>query len=178
METMEQLTCEIRYSKDESRQTPGRVTGTLIVYEKRAGDRPELFERGAIHWPEKGIVINEMHQRNTPVLRVIPFLDGDELRIDGVLPDTQRGRDAATKHPGSTSTPAFPWNSRRSANVGVGASGPFNGPTSHGRHWWTLPAIPTPWWKSGPRTYSLRRGASTNGCDPHRCGAPSGPTAE
>ena len=96
MDTMEQLTCEIRYSKDESRQTPGRVTGTLIVYEKRAGDRPELFERDAIHWPDQGIVINEMHQRNTPVLRVIPFLEGDELRIDGVLPDTQRGRDAAT----------------------------------------------------------------------------------
>ena len=96
METIEQLTCEIRYSQDETRQTPGRVTGTLIVYEKRAGDRPELFERDAIHWPELGIVINEMHQRNTPVLRVIPFLDGDELRIDGVLPDTQRGRDAAT----------------------------------------------------------------------------------
>ena len=96
MDNMEQLTCEIRYSQDESRQTPGRVTGTLIVYEKRAGDRPELFERDAIHWPEQGIVINEMHQRNTPVLRVIPFLDGDELRIDGVLPDTQRGRDAAT----------------------------------------------------------------------------------
>ena len=60
------------------RTNPGRrrggVTGTLIVYEKRAGDRPELFERDAIHWPELGIVINEMHQRNTPVLRVIPFL--------------------------------------------------------------------------------------------------------
>ena len=95
-ENMENLTCEIRYSVDESRQTPGHVTGTLIVYEQRAGDRPELFERDAIHWPEHGIVINEMHQRNRPVLRVIPFLDGDELRIDGVLPDTQAGRDAAT----------------------------------------------------------------------------------
>ena len=80
--TMEQLACEIRFSKDESRQTPGRVTGTLIVYEKRAGDRPELFERDAIHWPELGIVINEMHQRNAPVLRAVPFRDGDELRID------------------------------------------------------------------------------------------------
>ena len=96
MDNMEQLTCEIRYSQDDTRQTPGRVTGTLIVFEKRAGDRPELFERDSIHWPELGIVINEMHQRNAPVLRVIPFLDGDELRIDGVLPDTQRGRDAAT----------------------------------------------------------------------------------
>ena len=95
-DTMERLECEIRFSNDESRQTPGRVTGTLIVYEKRAGDRPELFERDAIHWPDLGIVINEMHQRNKPILRVIPFLDGDELRIDGVLPDTQRGRDAAT----------------------------------------------------------------------------------
>ena len=93
---MEQLTCEIRFSKDESRQTPGRVVGTLVVFEKRAGDRAELFERESIHWPERGIVINEMHQRNAPVLRVVPFLDGDELRIDAPLPDTQRGRDAAT----------------------------------------------------------------------------------
>ena len=57
MDNMEQLTCEIRYSQDDTRQTPGRVTGTLIVYETRAGDRPELFERDAIHWPELGIVI-------------------------------------------------------------------------------------------------------------------------
>ena len=93
---MDNITCEIRYSEDASRQTPGRVTGTLIVFEKRAGDRPELFEHDSIHWPERGIVINEMHQRNTPVLRVIPFLDGNELRIDAPLPDTQRGRDCAT----------------------------------------------------------------------------------
>ena len=59
---MEQLECEIRYSKDESRQTPGRVTGTLIVYEKRAGDRPELFERDAIHWPDLG----HRHKRDAP----------------------------------------------------------------------------------------------------------------
>ena len=130
MDNMEQLTCEIRYSQDESRQTPGRVTGTLIVFEKRAGDRPELFERDSIHWPELGIVINEMHQRNTPVLRVIPFLDGDELRIE-----TRSGAGMRQRTSGSTSTPAFPWNSTRSANVGAGAFGPFNGPTSHGRRW-------------------------------------------
>ena len=35
------------------------------------------------------------------MLRVIPFLDGNELRIDGVLPDTQRGRDVSNEHPGT-----------------------------------------------------------------------------
>ena len=144
---MEQLTCEIRYSEDASRQTPGRVTGTLIVFEKRAGDRPELFERDSIHWPERGIVINEMHQRNTPVLRVIPFLDGDELRIDAPLPDTQRGRDCSNEHPRTRLYRLEPWNSRRSESIDGGASGPFNGPLSHGRRWWTLPAIRTLSWK-------------------------------
>ena len=123
------------------------MTGTLIVYEKRAGDRPELFERDAIHWPELGIVINEMHQRNSPVLRVIPFLDGDELRIDGVLPDTQAGQGRRNEHPGTrlhrpipgiqggARTPA-----RRSAghSTGLGTTGGAGGLSQ---------PIPTPWWK-------------------------------
>ena len=36
-----------------------------------------------------------MHDRQQPLLRTVPFLDGDEFRIDAALPDTQRGRDAA-----------------------------------------------------------------------------------
>ena len=32
----------------------------------------------------------------SPILRFTPEVDGDEVRIDAALPDTQRGRDAAT----------------------------------------------------------------------------------
>ena len=34
--------------------------------------------------------------RQAPILRFIPEVDGAEVRIDAALPDTQRGRDAAT----------------------------------------------------------------------------------
>ena len=93
---MENLLCEIRYEADESRLSPGRLTGTLVTYETRAKDRPELFKRGALTWPEAGIIINEQHARQAPIVRAVPFLEGDALKIDARLPDTQRGRDAAT----------------------------------------------------------------------------------
>ena len=67
-----------------------------MTYEKRASDRRELFRRGAIHWPETGLVVNDMHDRRAPLLRAVPFLDGDALKIDAPFPDTQRARDAAT----------------------------------------------------------------------------------
>ena len=93
---MDILKCEIRLAEDESRLSPGRLTGTLLTYERRASDRPELFARGALHWPENGIVINDQHQRNQAIIRTIPFLDADAIKVDVALPDTQRGRDAAT----------------------------------------------------------------------------------
>ena len=45
---------------------------------------------------ERGIVLNEMHDRRQAIKRFSPYLDGDELRVDFPLPPTQRGRDAAT----------------------------------------------------------------------------------
>ena len=90
------LTCEIRYELDESRQSPGRLTGTLLTYEVRAADRPEIFTRGAMVWPETGITINLQHDRRQLITRTIPFLDGDEVRIETQLPDTAMGRDVAT----------------------------------------------------------------------------------
>ena len=92
---MDNLLCEVRFEIDESRQSPGRLTGTLVTYEVRAKDRPELFKRGALAWPDAGIVINEQHNRQAPIVRAVPFLEGDALRIDAKLPDTQRGRDVA-----------------------------------------------------------------------------------
>ena len=93
---MDTLHAEIRFQEDETKATPGRLVGTLLTYEKRASDRRELFRRGAIHWPESGLVVNDMHDRRSPLLRAIPFLDGDALKIDAPFPDTQRARDAAT----------------------------------------------------------------------------------
>ena len=92
---MDQLLCEIRFA-DDGRDSPGRLMGTLVTYEERARDRPELFTRGALEWLADGIVINEMHNRQAPIVRAIPFLDGDALRIDVALPDNTRGRDVAT----------------------------------------------------------------------------------
>ena len=93
---MDELIFEIRQVDDPSRESPGRLVGTLLRYEERASDRPEVFVRGALTWPEKGILINEQHNRQAPILRAIPFLDGDEVKIDALVPATQRGRDAVT----------------------------------------------------------------------------------
>ena len=92
---MDQLLCEVRF-EDDGRDSPGRLTGTLVTYLEVARDRPELFIRGALDWEDGGIVINEMHNRQAPIVRAVPFLDGDALRIDVALPDTQRGRDTAS----------------------------------------------------------------------------------
>ena len=93
---MEELACEIRYEADESRQSPGRLQGVIISYEKQAGDRKEIISRGAFHWRDGGIVINDQHKRESAILRAVPYLDGLDLKIDAPLPDTQAGRDAAT----------------------------------------------------------------------------------
>ena len=93
---MEHLLTEIRFSADDTRQTPGRLSGTLLTYGKRAGDRPERFANGSLRWSADGILINEQHNRQAPIVRAIPFLDGDAVKINVSLPNTQRGRDAAT----------------------------------------------------------------------------------
>ena len=93
---MDTLTCEIRLAEDESRQSPGRLVGTLLTYEVRAKDRKELFKRGAIRFPDAGILINDMHNRQSPLLRAMPYLDGDALKVDQPFPDTLRARDAVT----------------------------------------------------------------------------------
>ena len=56
----------------------------------------EVFTRGALSWPEGGVVLNMQHDRAQPIVRFAPVADGDEVRVDVDLPDTQRGRDAAT----------------------------------------------------------------------------------
>lgn len=86
----------VEYRADESRDGPGRLVGTLLTYGKQAGDRREMFEQDALYWRESGIIIREQHNRQAPILKTIPILDGATLRIDAPFPATQRGRDAAT----------------------------------------------------------------------------------
>ena len=93
---MDTLLMEVRAADDETRQSPGRIVGTLLTYGERAQDRQEMFEAGALRWPALGFNVNEQHNRQAAVARVIPYLDGNAIKIDAPVPDTQRGRDALT----------------------------------------------------------------------------------
>ena len=93
---MEHLFAPLELRQDETRESPGRLTGVLLRYEERAGDRAEMFTRGSLYWPPEGVIVNQQHNRQMLITRVIPFLDGDEVRIDVALPNTTAGRDAAT----------------------------------------------------------------------------------
>ena len=44
-----------------------------------------------------GIVLNRQHSRKSPIMRVTPTVEGNEVRIDAPLPDSTAGRDAAVE---------------------------------------------------------------------------------
>ena len=92
---MDNLLVELRYVADDTRQSPGRLAGTLLTYGERARDRPELWLPGSATWEPEGFVINQQHNRAAPIVRAIPFIDGNEIKIDTPLPNTTAGRDAA-----------------------------------------------------------------------------------
>ena len=94
---MDEIRCSIEIRADDSRESPGRITGTLITYGQRASDRPELFEAGSLQWPDTGIILNRQHSRTAPVMRVIPQVVDGAVVIDAALPDTSAGRDTATE---------------------------------------------------------------------------------
>ena len=91
----ETFECEIRMQEDETRASPGRLQGTLLRYGAKASDRNETFLPGSLSWAPEGILLREMHRRDSPIARVLPFEQDGEIRIDAQLPNTQRGRDAA-----------------------------------------------------------------------------------
>ena len=93
---MRELRCAIEYRADASRQSPGRIVGTPLTYEQRASDRPEVFAADALAWDDGGVILNEQHARTQPIMRFMPEVRGKEVVVDAALPDTQRGRDAAT----------------------------------------------------------------------------------
>ena len=93
----DEIRCSIECREDDTRLSPGRLVGRILTYGERAIDRAELFEPGALTWPDTGVILNRQHARGAPIMRVIPKLRGDEIVIDQALPDTTAGRDAATE---------------------------------------------------------------------------------
>ena len=91
----DEIRCSIEIREDESMASPGRLTGVLLTYGERAGDRPETFEAGALEWPTDGVVVRRQHNRAAPIMRVTPEVRGSAVVIDAPLPDTTAGRDAA-----------------------------------------------------------------------------------
>ena len=87
---------DVELRADEDRRGPGRLVGTLLQYGEVSGERRERFEPGALHWPAGGVLLREQHNRQAPILRVEPEVRGAAVVLDVPLPDTQRGRDAAT----------------------------------------------------------------------------------
>ncbi len=92
----DQILCEVRFQEDETRQSPGRLTGTLINFGEVASDRRERFAPGSIYFPDRGLIINEQHNRQSPILIAHPIVEARSIRVDEPFPDTTRGRDAAT----------------------------------------------------------------------------------
>ena len=86
---------EIRLADDPDRTGPGLLEGVLMAYETRASDRAEVFEKGALYWPDDGVVLREQHNRSAPIVRFVPEVEDLQVRVSIPLPDSQRGRDAA-----------------------------------------------------------------------------------
>ena len=92
----EYRSCELRLDASKDENAPGVLSGILMRYETRASDRAEIFSRGSLTWDsENGIVLREMHNRQSPICRFQPEDTGDELTVKIALPDTTRGRDSA-----------------------------------------------------------------------------------
>ena len=94
---LDEIRMAVEIREDEDRLGPGRLFGVLMKYNTRAKDRDELFLPGSLSWPDSGVVLNRQHSRQSPIMRVIPIVEGDEIRIDQPLIDTSAGRDCAVE---------------------------------------------------------------------------------
>ena len=94
---MEEIRCKVEYRADDTREGPGRLVGTLLVFGERASDRPEVFAPNSLTFADGGLILNRQHERKSPIMRFTPELRGRELVIDARLPNTSAGRDAAAE---------------------------------------------------------------------------------
>ena len=98
---LQNLLIECRYVADESRESPGRLVGTLLTYGETSRDRPERFLPDSLLWDDGGIILNEQHNRSqASIMRIHPFLDGDILRVDQPLAEHPARARCCNQHPG------------------------------------------------------------------------------
>ena len=83
--------------------SPGRLVGVLMRYGDSGEHGREVFAAGSLRWPTNGIRVDLEHASSPargsvqpPIMRAIPIVSGDEVRIDQALPDTAAARDLAT----------------------------------------------------------------------------------
>ena len=93
----DEIRCSIEFRADDSRESPGRIVGTLLTYGERSSDRPEVFAPDSLTFADGGLVLNRQHERRNPIMRFTPELRGRELVIDAKIPNTSAGRDAASE---------------------------------------------------------------------------------
>ena len=62
----DEIRCSIEYRADDSRESPGRIIGTLLTYGEKAGDRPEVFAPDSLTFADDGLVLNRQHKRKSP----------------------------------------------------------------------------------------------------------------
>lgn len=94
---MREIRCRVEFRADQSRESPGRLRGVLLTYGERASDRPEVFERGSLRWPDNGVVLRRQHNRGEPIVRFVPEVRGDQVLVDVPLPDSPAGRGIAAE---------------------------------------------------------------------------------
>ena len=92
---MDNLLCELRFAEDLTRESPGRLTGTVLTFLEPAHDRLEIFERNSLWWDDD-VMLNVQHDRMQPIMRFTPYLDGDAVKVDAMLPNRTIGRDVAS----------------------------------------------------------------------------------
>ena len=90
------FTIPIECREDESRESPGRIVGTILETGRVAADRQEVFVPGAPIFPSTGVPLLRGH-RGEAILTFDPIVDGTTVRLDAPLPDTQLGRQVATE---------------------------------------------------------------------------------
>ena len=87
----DEIRCSIEVREDKGK--PPRLIGVLMPYGQTAVDRLEQFDSGSLSWPDSGIIVNRMHLRQSPIMRVIPIVEGNKVRIDAEIPSTVAGLD-------------------------------------------------------------------------------------
>ena len=92
---MLEIRCSVEWRQDESRESPGILTGTLLTYGEISPGHREKFRAGSLTWPSAGVVLNVQHDRKQPLLRFIPTVEGRELRVSAPFLNTRAGRDAS-----------------------------------------------------------------------------------